>query len=153
MVMAGRRRCLRMWWGKSPGSFNHLTSGRRSSGWNWQFVGFSKLSWSFTGGFWQFWYVLTGPTFPFWGKNRWLRAVFGNWYPGWMFKHSQHGRKILGSWFFTRMRRKKRVRIISTRTVMCNILLHYTRANCICCIYIYIFICIHVCVYMCIQYT
>ena len=86
---AGRRRCLRMWWGKSPGwSFNHLTSGRRSSGWNWQFVGFSKLSWSFTGGFWQFWHVLTGPTFQFFGKNIWLRVVFGIWYPGWMFKDS-----------------------------------------------------------------
>ena len=44
------------------------------------------------------------------------------------------------------MRRKKRVRIISTRTVMCNILLHYTRANCICCIYIYIFVFMFVCI-------
>ena len=45
------------------------------------------------------------------------------------------------------MRRKKRVRIISTRTVMCNILLHYARANCICCIYIHLYSCLCVCVY------
>lgn len=33
---------------------------------------------------------------------------------------------------------------------MCNILLHYTRANCICCICIHLYSCM--CVYMCIQY-
>ena len=45
------------------------------------------------------------------------------------------------------MRRKKRMRIISTLTVMCNILLHYTRANCICCICIHLYSCMCICIY------
>ena len=45
------------------------------------------------------------------------------------------------------MRRKKRMRIISTLTVMCNILLHYTRANCICCICIHLYSCMCMCIY------